>query len=221
VQALRSRLDNERATMPLLQKFSRFIKSMKDTNLNDPEKIRLMQEESLRWIAQSKGYTDRAIADIEDIAKTLSERYGQTFSMNEFMIYNIVKRQEDSLNKLKQQRTPSDTQTIQKPEAETAKEELPTKELLTGKWVANPPNGADIDLMKNGKMFWHVLSNGDHVSGTWKLLKGKLYLYPVNEENGKKAIWIFDLSKVTANSFSMKLTVQPYNNYNMSRQKVN
>ncbi len=218
IQALKNRLDNENASMPILLKYMHFIKSIRDTNLTDAEKIKALQDESTKWAAQSTGMTDRAITDIEDIAKTLSERYGQTFAMTDFIVYNFVMRQRDSLNTIKTAKTGTDKTGVRVDTTASAKEVVPTSTLFVGKWEANSPNGADIDLAKTGKLFWHVLSNGDHISGTWKFIKDKLYMYPVNDETGKKATWIFELSNVRQNSFTMKLSVTPFNIYNMVRK---
>jgi hypothetical protein len=220
IQALDSRLDNEKSTTPILQKYSRFLKSMADTNLTADEKMKALQTEGAKWEAQAKGFTERALTDIEDIAKTLSERYGQTFAMTDFLIYNMLKNQKDSAVTVINKPAPSDpdSKPTKTDTAANIKEVPATTQLLTGRWLANPPNGADIDLQKKGKFFWHVSTNGDHISGTWKLIKNKLNLYPVNDETGKKGLWTFDLTLVRPNTFSMKLTVEPHNNYNMVRQ---
>jgi hypothetical protein len=221
IDGLNSRLDNEKLTKPTLEKYAHFINALKDTNLTQDEKIKALQEEGVKWEAQSKGVTDRAITDIEDIAKTLSVRYGQTFAMTDFLVYNIVMHQRDSLARITKTNAPNDS--VKKIEApiivENVKEIPPTTQLVTGKWIANPPNGADIDFSKNGKFFWHVLSNGDHISGAWKLVKNVLNLYPMNEETGKKGQWAFNLSLFTANSFSMKLNIEPHNLYKLTRQQ--
>ena len=217
IQMLNSRLVNEDAGMKTLEKYSQFMKAMQDTSLPYEEKMSLTKTQSALWVSQSKGYTERALADIEDIAKILSERYGTTFSLTDLIVYNMA--QKDSLSNRPGNPGPDPV----KPDpvvlfVDTTSTATPSTAILTGHWSANPPNGADIDLAKTGKFFWHVLSTGDHVSGTWKLLNGKLYMYFVNDESGKKGNWIFNLTAFKPDSFFMTVTNTNPIAYRMVRQ---
>lgn len=85
------RLDNEKSIGPKLDKYIDNIKAISNSSLSPEEKQQKLLAEDADWTNSNKGITERAINDIEDIAKTLSERYGQPFAMTDFLVYQYIK----------------------------------------------------------------------------------------------------------------------------------
>jgi hypothetical protein len=105
ITALNRRIDNEKLTMPKVDNYVNGIKDIVNGNLSDDEKKTALHNADLKWASISEGMFQRAVNDIGEIAKTLSERYAQRFSMDDFLViqlYNQNKKTADSLTNLNQ-----------------------------------------------------------------------------------------------------------------------
>lgn len=251
VSMLNRRFEREAESQEYISKWFNRIKGIKNSNQSNEEKNRQLMAEFTKFQSYSKGALERAANEIEDLAKALSERYGQPFNLNEFLFYADYKKglaNKDSVNQVTnnnnrpvnptdqnnqndQNITNNDRQgntdlnpqnnNINQPREENNNNQFtsgpgtnPAK--LVGNWSTN---GAAIILGRDGEMEWYVLSNDDIATGTWKFYNNQLYMYATNTKTKKKATWVFNLSNVTANSFTMKLSVQPYNTYYLVRSQ--
>ena len=236
VTALNKRLDNEKSSMPKVEKYIDELRKIANSTMTDQEKTAAVTREDQKYAATSSGLYERAVNDIQDIAKILSARYGQPFSMDDFLIIQIHdqnKKTADSLanlNRTNQENNnnnngnqqPVDPNNIGNNRQVTGN----TNPSVTNNTVINERNltgdwstaDAKISLMENDTMSWD-LNSGENAYGTWKIINNQLYMYVTNSRTGQKFTWIFDLSNVAARSFTMTLTVQPYNTYKLVRME--
>jgi hypothetical protein len=220
IKALHRRLDNEKTS---LKKANDYYASLKTilAKKGDVNKIRSeFVNAELQWNRYYKGAFERAINDIQEIAKTLTEKYGQSFSMDDFLVVQIMPQRmktNDSLIAVLQNIVLDSTGNIisnnNVPTTAYAKNVDPKD--ITGTWNAD---GDVFSLLPNGKMTW-VLEDGSRASGNWKLENDKLKVNAVLEKNNQKQMWIFNLSGITGNSFTITLDASPYNTYNFVRIK--
>lgn len=235
--ALKRRIDNEKLSMPPLDDYINQLKNIVNGNMGADEKKTALNNANVKWVSVSDGKFQRAITDISEIAKTLSERYAQSFSMDDFLViklYNQNKKTADSLHNLNQNNVgnnpnnnnnsgnvvPNDPNSTTQNNNVNAPVNNTTMDGSTfvGEWDTN---NTGLDLNKDGSMYW-APDSGSSVSGTWRFDNSQLYMYPkatTKIPNG--TIWIFNLSNVTPNSFTMKLANQPNIIYYLIRSQGN
>jgi len=248
VSMIKRRIQNENNVTPKTKAYLGNIKSIVNSDLSQAEKSEKLAAADKDWATYSKGAMERSITDIEDLAKTLSERYMQPFAMTDLLIYKMIKNPagntdttnignkntvnpqgNDNVNSGPTNNAVPANATGNANNNPTNNNDLANnnynnpannniiaikKSMLVGNWSTN---GAEIYLLKNGSMSWEVLSNGDNAYGTWRLNDNQLYMYATNTATQQQSTWIFNLSNVSSNAFTMKLSVPPYNTYNLVR----
>jgi hypothetical protein len=205
ISLLKRRVQNEEATLPTVEKFYDELNKLVDVAVDeDWTEKRLMDTVTLRFAKfgeSNKGTIDRSITEIEDLSKTLSERYRQPFDIDEFFVIQVYKYKKDPLSLLN----------------ENKKQVAVTKEYLTGKWDVS---GATIILYADDKWSWSVPADSSMAEGSWELKNGQLVMnLPKHPKTGEKGVWTFDLSDVSENSFSMQLLVQGGAFYTLIRKR--
>ncbi|MBK5272891.1 MAG: hypothetical protein JJE22_17970 [Bacteroidia bacterium] len=253
ISMIKRRIQNENVVIPKTKAYLGNIRSIINSNLSQTEKTEKLAAADKDWATYSKGITERSITDIEDLAKTLSERYMQPFAMTDLLIYKMIKNQgtnntttdpgnennlnkgnnENPLNGQNSQPVAPDANNISNTSTNPANNNnavdnnynnpvknnsgtTVTKSMLTGDWSTN---GAEIYLYKDGTMEWEVLSTGDNANGTWQFYNNQLYMYATSSKTGQRSTWVFNLSNVSRNAFTMTLSVQPYNTYSLVRME--
>jgi len=243
ISMIKRRLQNENIAIPKTKNYLGNIRSIVNSNFSQAEKSEKLAAEDQSWATYSKGTSERAITDVEDLAKILSERYAQPFAMTDLIIYKMLKDKAantdttttrnninpnpDPANGSINQNTDNvsninnPVNTRINPDKNNSNNTVNNtisvnKSMLTGDWSTN---GAEIYLSQDGTMEWEVLSNGDNAYGTWNLYNNQLYMYATGSKTGQKSTWVFNLTNVSGNSFTMTLNVQPYNSYSLVRMK--
>ncbi|MBL7742231.1 MAG: hypothetical protein JNN00_02045 [Chitinophagaceae bacterium] len=194
------------------------------------------QEKAARWEKLAGKFSDmeerasaRAANEAEEIAKTLSERYGQSFDLNQLQVYVDYKKEKD--NKPEADKTGGGDEKKEKAPSDPGSETEytndgtggsssgnpiePTTSLLTGEWEMK---GGALELSKNGNMFWTFEGKG-YTSGSWKLQDGKLQMKATNPDNGKTSTIIGTLSDITQNSFTLTVLSTPKEVYHFKRSR--
>jgi hypothetical protein len=212
VKAMNRRLENERITFPEAEKFYTNLKKIANSAQSDSLKGAAMIKELDRWNVYYKGLYQTAVNDIGEIAKTLTERYGQPFSMNDFLVVQIMPQRIKTLDSMINVMKGIDPDPLGE---NTGPPEKIDRKQLVGSWKAT---GENLSLESNGKMSYG-LTNGYKATGTWKVENNKLRLDETGGDGKQMSIWIFRVSKVTANSFTMKRDKPPYESYQLTRVK--
>lgn len=222
ISLLKRRQENEKTQFAKAEKlFNRFIEMSKS------EKIGAMTEQQIkdtvmvemtRSYEQSKGLIDRSVSEIEDLSNTLSDRYDQLFSMNDFLVIQVFKYKKDIFRLID-----GDTTTVAPPVGPPSTKATEgngnnsgqpaievTKEYLTGKWNSK---GVIMTLKGDGNCSWLNPATRTETKGKWQLKTEQLVMNLVENKTGKKMEWIFDLSGVSGNTFNLKLTADNNQNY--------
>lgn len=198
IKALNRRLDNEKSSIPVLEQYYKNIDRINNSKGSLKEKKDALVNEMTRYSGFTKGFFERAVNDIQIIAETLSKRYGEEYSMNDFLIVQmepqIVKTNDSVINVLRHVEIDSNGHWVQRMATVLVKE----KDII-GNWNAD---GQVFTFEKNGKMAW-VLGNGDKATGTWKIENNKLRLDGIMTRTQQKGYWIFSVSDMTGNSFTI------------------
>ncbi len=261
---LSRRLEREGEALDKINDYVSAIQRLQQSGLGENEMMEKATEEGKKFERYSKAALVRAATEVEDIAKTLAERYGQAFNLTDFLFYNDYKKTQPAgnnnqtngenntavnnggvetnqpVNNNNQQPVPSDAdnravatdnnnkvggkvtgnnQTRQTGNTENDREEpnnrpLVTENMLAGNWVTS---GAYLSFEKGAKFSWDVTTTGDHACGPWQVKNGQLHMKATHANNGQQATWVFNLSNVSRNEFTMTLSVPPYNSYYLTR----
>ena len=199
-KVLTRRLENERSSMPVVEQYYANLDKINNSNASKKEQKDALINEMARYNEYVKGSYERAINDIQGIAEVLSKRYDQKFSMTDFLIVQLqpqlIKTNDSIINVLRNIQLDSNGQVITT--TTTTPVIVKAKDII-GNWNAN---GEVFTFEKNGKMVW-IIGNGEKAIGTWKIENNKLRLDGIIEGAEKKGYWIFSVSDMTENSFTI------------------
>ena len=178
------------------------LNSIKASNLSEGEKLERRTAESAAYLQYAKSLFQRSATEVEDLAKALTETYATTFNPYDVMVYADYKK-------------------IIQPAIDTEEEadsaatyaQNINKQSLIGDWS---DSGNKISLQENGNMSYSLIS-GDKADGKWKIENNKLRIDAVSCVSRIKSTWYFYLSNITGNSFTMKLSVSPFDIYHLIR----
>lgn len=198
IKAMNRRLDNENSSFPVLEQYYKNIDRINKSNGSFKEKKDALVNEMSRYSEFTKGFFERSVNDIQVIAETLSKRYGEEYSMNDFLVVQmepqIVKTNDSVINVLRNIEFDSTGNVVQKVNPVSVKEKD-----ITGSWDAD---GQVFTFDKNGKMAW-VLGNGEKSAGTWKIEDNLLRLEATLASTRQKGFWRFYVLNITENSFTL------------------
>jgi len=179
---------------------------------------------------------ERAKTEITDLSKSLTEKYGQPFAVTDLLLFKNDKNNQNNVNNnntnnnntgiqdnnrnnnsttINTNNNPSDnngnTNNTNYNNSYTSSQI--TAKNFVGEW--DGPGGQVITLSSNGRMSWEA-GNGQNTSGTWQFYNNQLSMtYP--NQYGVTGTYIFNLTNITANSFTMLLTIYPYYRYDLTR----
>lgn len=214
INILNRRMENEKDYIPKHEEHFMIEKKIAKSNKGSEEKIQEIINEEIRWNIYLKGYFERAVNDIKEIAKTLSETYNQPFSMNDFLIVQIfpqqMKTSDSVLNFLRF--GPGSTDTSRAVYATNV-----NPKTLIGNWT----DGGNKISLKQDKTMSYELTTGYKATGTWAIENDKLRLDEAGSDSNKNKISFLRLNKITANSFTMTRDRLPFDTYNLVRIKAN
>ncbi len=198
IKAMNRRLDNETSSFPALEQYYKNLDRINKSNGSPKEIKDAWVNEMTRYSEYTKGSFERAVNDIQVIAETLSKRYGEQFSMNDFLVVQIepqlTKTNDSVITVLRNIEIDSNGNVVQKVNTVIVKE----KDII-GNWDAD---GQLFTFDKNGKMAW-VLGNGEKSTGTWKIEDNILRLDATLARTQQKGFWRFYVSNITENSLTL------------------
>ncbi|MBL7739532.1 MAG: hypothetical protein JNK14_09950 [Chitinophagaceae bacterium] len=203
------------------------ITGLAKEDISDKEKATRWEKLTAKFMAMEERSSARAANEAEEIAKTLSERYGQVFDLNQLQVYVDYKKEKDNKpvddntgggddKKDKAPSEPGGTEYTGDDKGSSAGNSVEvTASQLTGEWDMK---GGALELSKNGDMFWTFEGKG-YTSGSWKLQDGKLQMKATNPDNGKISTIVGSLSDVTLNSFTLTILSTPKEVYHFKRSR--
>lgn len=217
------RLIDEESQFHLMKKFYNNLDSVINVAVeNDWGEQQAMDTILLRilqFTEETKGTTDRIVADWEALVSVLSERYDHPFNLEDLLIIQIVRKKIDPIAILdddKNKPLAKGGKLIGKTGSLGALNDVEKPEdYFSGKWDSN---GSVVTFEKNGKFSWLVPGSNKEAVGTWKFEETRLMVDVKNEATGEKAFWSFNLSGVEEKAFSMVLTKEPFNYYRLVRK---
>lgn len=219
VKAMNRRLENERVSLLSTETFFNTLQTiMKDSSLSRKAMMEKYITEQVRWNREIKGMYERAINDIEEIVKTLSERYSEKFSMNDLLVVRLMPQRmktTDSLLTILENSEVREDGSLT-PVTDVDGYSFSTqvgKEDITGTWNAA---GNGISFSEDGKTLW-VLSGGEKASGNWKIEENMVRADVTIEKNKKKVTWRLKVSQLTPNSLTLTNADPPGESYHLVR----
>ncbi len=210
IKALNRRLENEKTTMTEVQKYYGNLEKIGKSNQPDSLKRAAIINELDRWNGYYKSLYQTAVNDISEIAKTLSERYLQQFSMNDFLVIQmmpqVIKSNDSLINVLKGINPEPDTA------ADNTTGMIDIKKII-GDWKDKADK---LTLQEDHKMSYE-LSTGYKAKGGWTIENNELRLNEIGAAGKQKNTWYFKLSKIEMNSFTMTRDGPPFETYHFTR----
>ena len=195
ITVLKRRLRNEETLMPAAEKFYYEMDTIvKIAEAKDWEVKQL--EDSLlacqrKYQDQFKGMVDRAITEIEELGKTLTERYHRPFDSDDFFIIQIHKYNKDIFTVLQENKNKNPL----------------TEEGLAGKWDVS---GSTVMIYADSKWSWFVPIDSSMVEGNWNLKKNRLVLNVEKSTKPNKVLsWPFEVLDFTESSMVLRLDTVP------------
>lgn len=191
VSVLKRRMDNEETSIPRAENFFVQLDGVVKTAIDETWSMQQVTDtitaRQAAYNEEVKGFMDRALSEIESLSKVLTDRYRQPFNIDDFYIVQVYRHKKDILSILAQE-----------------KNEVPvTEEYITGKW---DNSGATIIMYADKKWSWFVPADSSMVEGDWELKDEVLTLnVPKNPKTNLPGKWLFDISDVKENSFSIQL----------------
>lgn len=202
VAVLKRRASNEKTLNPRVEKFYMNMDRLVERGVEEDWTEKQLQDSILAiqkvFAEQNKGAMDRALAEIESLAKTLSKRYNETFNVDDFFVIQIYKYKKDMLALLADEKPDSSlTENI-------------TKDYFVGKWAVI--NGANITYSSDDTWSLFLPTDSTEGGGTWQLKAGQLIMnVDKHSKMPGKYVWTYNLSGITDTSFSMIYAEEPYN----------
>jgi len=186
----------------ILIEFCDKLENLLKTNYDSLERVKRMTPILKKYFADSKRMFDKGIQELEDNCKTLSQTYGQDFNPNDLLMYVDYKKTYVGYDISNASDNTSTTLTSQE------------RKMLPGTWK----DGNNIlTLNENGAMQFSI-ATGDQATGTWTIDGDILKLDATSTITKAKTIFLFKLSDIKKNSFTMSRTSAPFDSYHPTRQ---
>lgn len=235
ISMLNRSLDNGAEEEKKITSFFDDLTSLAKSDLDDQEKAQKWEKETAAFLAINEQSTKRAATEAEDIARSLSERYGQTFDLNELLVYVDYKKEkekkknkntskeEDNDNKDSNGPAPTDpnkggTEYVNNDDdnsrtsnINTNREEINASALF-GKWIMN---GGSLNLYKDHSLYW-VLDAKGYTTGTWKISGNQLQMNATNPDTKKKFLMVYEIA-LAGNSLTLTSASNPSEVYSFSK----
>jgi len=217
VKAFKRRLENETSTVEKAAAYYATINKVLSANTTPRKKKEEFVAEEMRWSQYIKGAFERSINDVQEIAKILGERYGQTFSLSDFLNVQLQPQRQKTydsvisvLNKIE---IDDNGNIVQKNIATN----LQAKD-VEGTWNVD---GDVVALQKNGNLAWTMQEEGKKATGTWKIVDSKIVIEATIGGSNEKLNYTFSVSNLTSSSFTISQSEPPYQQYDVTRIIVN
>ncbi|HVT83882.1 MAG TPA: hypothetical protein VHD35_01700 [Chitinophagaceae bacterium] len=180
------------------------------TSITDPtERNNKLNAETKRFIDERKERDQLFENSIDELCKTLTDKYSGNFAKNSLVMYqqNNQTGQTSSTNT-------NNTNNNSGTDATTTNSSAASVDwrMLVGKWI----EGSNyLYQYQDGKMYYYF-SNGDSTYGSWQLYNNQLYHY-YNQFYGAGHRWVYNISNLTNNALSITLVDSPYTRFDFVR----
>jgi hypothetical protein len=164
-------------------------------NTREAERTQQLNNELARFNSEVKDLDARFTNELENVAKTLSDKYHHNFPITDLLAF---------------QKTTADTAVQQKKAGGGISAD---RQSLVGTWLID--QNWYIYHYNDGRLYMYFTrldGAKDSTYGTWQLTNNQLYHYSTYYFNAGNN-WVYDVSDVSTNSFSLKLTTSPFTNY--------
>ena len=181
---------------------------MLDKTITDPtEKANKLNEEIQRFLNETKELDQLFANEIDELCKTLTAKYAYTFTWADLLLYQHQPNQNNNKTNTGNTNTGNNNNS-----GTDAGGTAIDGKVLVGKWNS----GANtLYQYEDGKMYYYF-SNGDSTYGSWQLYNNQLYQY-YNQYYGAGYRYVYNLSSITPNAFSIALIDSPYTRYDFVR----
>ena len=213
VKAFKRRLENENSFIEKANEYYNNIKRIMAANANPKQKKEEYLTEEIRWSQYNRGAFERSINDVQEIAKILGERYGQTFSLSDFINVQIQPQRQKTNDSLLSVWNNIEIDEHGKIVQTNIAKNLQAKD-VEGTWNVD---GDVVSLQKNGILSWTLQEEGKKASGTWKIVDDKLKVEAAINGSDEKLNYTFSVSNLTASSFTISQSEPPYQQYGVTR----
>ncbi|HUM98233.1 MAG TPA: hypothetical protein PK275_10270 [Chitinophagaceae bacterium] len=213
IKVFNKRIENEKNSIPPVEKYYQTLTAIADSKKPLKEIKEASTNEMIRFATLTNGMYERSMNDLKEIAKVLADRYGGTFSMDEFLMVQQapgLMQKNDSLIQFLQNIVLDSSGNIIE-NKNFVKQINP--DLIIGKWSTD---GAIVTLSKNNSVNW-IETEGISATGSWKIDKDKLVIMATSKPSGEIINWRFNLTNVSVNAFTLVQDGAPYEIYQMIR----
>jgi len=199
---LNRRIERQTEFIDLIAAFVVKAKGIYNTTTDTATRDKKINSAAAALTYNMKLLYEKAATEIEELSKTLSATYAVNFDPNEVQIFSDYKKSISGTNRLNE--ASIDT-------ASYLTNVDPRS--LVGNWE---DHGNKINLLKNNS-FNYSLINGEKIAGSWTIEQGKLRLDAVHAPTKQQLLWLFRIKDITANSFTMTLSIAPFDTYHLER----
>jgi len=203
---------------------------MDDNTIPQDQKPQKIQREDQNYNSLTKGIIERGMTEVEDISKALADKYGQSFSLADVLIYQDYKKgtlyNNDNTNN---SNTASNTATNPqldngiKPVSNIPPEPSSTSnysanntknQLNAGMYAGEWTNEGGSLYFDNNGFSWEWNDGKVTSEGSWRAENYQLTMYVTKGYNTGYS-WTFNLSNITPTSFTMQLSNNTNYTYHM------
>ncbi|HNC38118.1 MAG TPA: hypothetical protein PK492_02075 [Chitinophagaceae bacterium] len=213
IKVFNKRIENEKNSIPPVEKYYQTLTAIANSKKPLKEIKEASTNEMIRFATLTNGMYERNMNDLKEIAKVLADRYGGTFSMDEFLMVQqapgLMQKNDSLIQFLQNIVLDSSGNIIENKNFVTQI----NPDLIIGKWATE---GAVVTLSKDNKVSW-IETEGATANGSWKIEKDKLVITATSQPSGEIINWRFNLSNVSANAFTLVQDGAPYEIYQMVR----
>ena len=196
-----------------VDKYKKYLDNYKEIIRSgaDQEEIKRRGNEALQTFQNDvKDINQRFINEITDVCKTLTAKYNSTFAMTDLIMYQQQPNQNNT-NSITNTNNNNNTDNNNTSGTDAGGTVVAGKALV-GKWLS----GANtLYQYEDGKMYYYY-SNGDSTYGSWQIYNNLFYHY-YNQYYGAGYKYVYNLSNITPNAFSITMVDSPYTRFDFIR----
>ena len=202
---------------------------LKDNSIGAYDKQQKIIQENQKLASVAKGMYERSATELEGLSKALNEKYGQSFDPNDIIPYKEYKNgtfatnnnaaNTNTLSTSNQQQQDNGIKSAANvpPEPSNTSNNAAnntTNQLSAGMYAGEWTNEGGSLYFDNKGFSWEWNDGKVTSEGSWRVDNYRLAMYVTNGYNTGYS-WTFNLSNVTANSFTMQLSNNSSYTYHM------
>lgn len=213
---------------------------LSDNTMGANDKQQRLLKENQRFTNIAKGMLERNATEVESLAKTLNEKYGQSFDLNEFLAYKDYKsgntfananQTENNISANNPQQDnatqpvsniPTQPQTSQNDQYSTTNNQNinpnTNKEWNAGIFAGDWNNEGGVLHLDNKGFIWKWNDGKETSQGGWYTPDMKKIHFTIQKGYNAGYSWTFNISDLTSNSFTMQLENYAQYTYHLTKQ---